>query len=82
MSAQLVADSGSIETARSEFDALLRGYSYNPGKRYAEFRQGDKLAGYGLTALIAGGVGAAAGVYFARVEFEGEQVSQKIVVLR
>ena len=60
MSAQLVADSASIETARHEFDALLRGYSYDPGKRYAEFRQGDKLAGYGLTALIAGGVGAAA----------------------
>lgn len=60
MSAQLVADSSSIETARGEFDTLLRGYSYNSGKRYAEFRQGDKLAGYGLTALIAGGVGAAA----------------------
>jgi uncharacterized membrane-anchored protein len=60
MRVQLVADSASIETATSEFNTLLKGYTYNPGRRYAEFRQGDKLAGYGLTALIAGGVGAAA----------------------
>lgn len=60
MSVQLVAGASSIDLATTEFNDVLRAYSYNPGKRYAEFRQGDKLAGYGLTALIAGGVGAAA----------------------
>ena len=60
MSVQLVADSSSINGATGEFNDALRGYTYNAGKRYAEFRQGDKLAGYGLTALIAGGAGAAA----------------------
>ena len=39
--------------------ALLAGLSFKPGHRYAEFRAGDKVAAYGLTALVAGGVGAA-----------------------
>ena len=60
MSVQLVADSSSIDDATREFNAALDGYSYNQGQRYAEFVKGDKLAGYGLTALIAGGAGAAA----------------------
>jgi len=60
MSAQLVADVNAIDMATMEFDEVLRGYTFNEGQRYAEFRQGDKLAGYGLAALIAGGAGAAA----------------------
>jgi uncharacterized membrane-anchored protein len=60
MSAQLVASPNAIETATTEFNDALSGYSFNDGQRYAEFRKGDKLAGYGLTALIAGGAGAAA----------------------
>jgi uncharacterized membrane-anchored protein len=60
MSVQLVADPATIGVATTEFNDVLRGYSYAPGQRYAEFQQGDKLAGYGLTALIAGGAGAAA----------------------
>ena len=60
MSVQLVADPATVHTATQQFNEVLKGYSYNTGQRYAEFRQGDKLAGYGLTALIAGGAGAAA----------------------
>jgi uncharacterized membrane-anchored protein len=60
MSAQLVADPAVIERSTVEFNEVLRGYAFNEGLRYAEFRPGDKLAGYGLTALIAGGAGAAA----------------------
>jgi len=60
MSVALVADPEHVESAIAEFNGVLRGYSYNQGQRYAEFRQGDKLAGYGLAALIAGGAGAAA----------------------
>lgn len=60
MSVALVADPSGIDAATSEFNDVLRGYSYNQGQRYAEFVKGDKLAGYGLTALIAGGAGAAA----------------------
>jgi uncharacterized membrane-anchored protein len=60
MSVQLVSGQDAIDAATLEFNDVLRGYSYNSGKRYAEFTKGDKLAGYGLTALIAGGAGAAA----------------------
>jgi uncharacterized membrane-anchored protein len=60
MSAQLVADPSIAETATAEFNEALKGYTFNSGRRYFEFRDGDKLAGYGLTALIAGGAGAAA----------------------
>jgi uncharacterized membrane-anchored protein len=60
MSAQLVADPGAVDVSIAEFDQLLSTYAFNEGFRYAEFRPGDKLAAYGLTALIAGGAGATA----------------------
>ena len=60
MSAQLVAEPGSVDVLIAEFDQVLTTYSFNEGHRYAEFRAGDKLAAYGLTALIAGGAGASA----------------------
>jgi len=43
-----------------EFNSLLEGYSFTPGQTYADWRSGDKIAKYGLTALIVGGAGAAA----------------------
>jgi len=30
-------------------------FAYKSGGKYAEFRQGDKVAKYGLTALVVGG---------------------------
>lgn len=60
MSAQLVADPASVDVSIAEFDQVLTSYAFNQGLQYAEFRPGDKLAAYGLTALIAGGVGATA----------------------
>ncbi len=43
------------------FTNLMAGYKFQGGETYAEYRQGDKLAKYGLAALITGGaaVGAA-----------------------
>jgi uncharacterized membrane-anchored protein len=60
MSAQLVADPESIMLSTIEFQHVMHGYSFNEGLRYAEFRSGDKVAEYGLTALIVGGGAAAA----------------------
>jgi uncharacterized membrane-anchored protein len=60
MSVQLVADSEMIATSTTEFNEVLTGFTFNSGQKYAEFRQGDKLAGYGLAALIGGGVAATA----------------------
>ena len=42
------------------FKELLKDYSFKSGESYAEFRQGDKLAKYGLAALITGGAVAVA----------------------
>ncbi|MBR0883688.1 DUF2167 domain-containing protein (plasmid) [Bradyrhizobium sp. YCK136] len=42
------------------FKASLANFTFNPGQRYFEFRAGDKVAEYGLAALIVGGAAAAA----------------------
>ena len=60
MSAVLVSDPESLAALLPKVGGLIANFSYNQGSRYAEFVQGDKLAKYGLTALIAGGAGAAA----------------------
>lgn len=38
----------------------MAGFSYKPGSRYADFVRGDRVAEYGLGALIVGGAGAVA----------------------
>jgi uncharacterized membrane-anchored protein len=43
-----------------QFDQLVGGLKYREGHRYSDYVTGDKVAGYGLTALIAGGAGALA----------------------
>jgi uncharacterized membrane-anchored protein len=58
MSIDLIISQASAARVISEYDSLLAGFSYEGGEKYTEFREGDKLASYGLTALIAGGVGA------------------------
>lgn len=60
MNADLVADPAQAVTAVAAFDSILTDYAFIPGQRYSEWRAGDKVAEYGLTALIAGGAGAAA----------------------
>ncbi|MDG1144682.1 MAG: DUF2167 domain-containing protein [Burkholderiales bacterium] len=39
----------------SEFESILERFSFVKGERYSEFREGDKVAKYGLAALITGG---------------------------
>jgi len=43
------------------FKTALNDFSFDAGQRYAEYRPGDKIAKYGLGALVVGGaaVGAA-----------------------
>jgi uncharacterized membrane-anchored protein len=60
MSADLVLSPEEQATAIPAYENVLNGFKYNEGHRYAEYRKGDKLAAYGLTALIAGGAGAVA----------------------
>jgi uncharacterized membrane-anchored protein len=59
LSANLVLGAEEVAAALPKFESLIAGVSYLPGHKYAEFRQGDRMAAYGLTALVAGGAGAA-----------------------
>jgi uncharacterized membrane-anchored protein len=58
MNVDLVIQPDQLQSALPRFEELLAGFAYVEGQRYAEFRAGDKVAEYGLTALIAGGAGA------------------------
>lgn len=55
MEVALVCDPPQLAAVTPVANKLLGDYEFSPGKRYAEFKQGDKLAGYGLAALITGG---------------------------
>jgi len=60
MTATLVSSPEGLENAAAVTDSLLADYRYVPGQTYAEYVPGtDRLAQYGLTALVVGG-GAAA----------------------
>ena len=43
-----------------DYRNLIGGFTYKPGRRYAEYRPGDKAAKVGLSALVVGGATAAA----------------------
>jgi uncharacterized membrane-anchored protein len=55
MEVTLVTDPATLESTLPKFKTMLAGFDFIQGQRYAEFRQGDKIAEYGLTGLIVGG---------------------------
>ncbi len=60
MTATLVASEEELPAAVGDVNTLFSEYRYRPGSTYAEYLPGtDKLAEYGLTALVVGGAGAA-----------------------
>jgi len=60
MTATLVASPDELPSAIPAVEALLDGYRFRAGSTYAEYVPGkDKLAKYGLSALVVGGAGAA-----------------------
>jgi len=60
MSATLVGSEQDVIAGMDAFRSILAGFEFVQGQRYAEFRAGDKVAKYGLTALITGGAAAVA----------------------
>jgi len=60
MRVTLVAGPELLSQALPYYQSLLSGFDYKRGNRYGEFRQGDKVAKYGLSALVAGGATAVA----------------------
>lgn len=61
MRVTVVGDPGDVKSAMPDFKQLMAGYNFVSGQTYAEFKPGDKVAKYGLAALVVGGaaVGAA-----------------------
>ena len=60
MSAILVSSPQTLGADMKAFNGALAGYDFVPGEKYAEFKSGDKIAEYGLAALVVGGAAAAA----------------------
>jgi uncharacterized membrane-anchored protein len=60
MSANLVVAPDHLASAIAPSQRLLADYQYTAGSKYAEWRSGDKVAQYGLTGLITGGLVVAA----------------------
>lgn len=59
MSVVLVSDPDSLDRDIKSFKAALKDFDYNSGEKYSEWKQGDKVAAYGLGALVVGGAAAA-----------------------
>ena len=55
MEAALVVDPTELSDTIPKFKTLLTGFQFVSGMQYADFRSGDKIAKYGLTALVTGG---------------------------
>jgi uncharacterized membrane-anchored protein len=51
----MYGDDVQLKDIIGDFRALMSGFTFKDGQRYSEFRDGDKLAEYGLAALVAGG---------------------------
>jgi uncharacterized membrane-anchored protein len=49
-----------LSEAEGSLTRVLDGYSFNSGETYAEWKPGDKVAEYGLAALVLGGAAAVA----------------------
>jgi uncharacterized membrane-anchored protein len=60
MSTILVSSADRLDSDIKAMRTVLKGFDFNDGERYSEFKQGDRIAEFGLAALIAGGAAAVA----------------------
>lgn len=60
MNVVLVSDPQALNQAVTDFKGTLGGFAFAPGQSYSDFHTGDRVAEYGLAALITGGVAAVA----------------------
>lgn len=60
MSVTLVESTELFAVAKPAARKVLDGFAFKTGSTYSEWKSGDKVAEYGLTALVAAGAGAAA----------------------
>lgn len=57
LSMNIVSTMSHLPEVRGAADAVGRTAEFVPGQRYADYKDGDKRAGYGLAGLVAAGVG-------------------------
>jgi uncharacterized membrane-anchored protein len=60
MHADLVVAPERLATTLPDFDRIIGTHAFVEGRKYSEWKPGDKVAEYGLTALVAGGAVAVA----------------------
>jgi len=61
MSANLLVAPAKLDATLPAVKTILKGFTYLEGQKYSEWKSGDKIAKYGLSALVVGGaVGVAA----------------------
>lgn len=58
-----VTDRDAYKASGGVLDTMLRAYSFDPGQRFDDHVEGDRLAGYGVAALV----GAVAGAKLAKI---------------
>jgi uncharacterized membrane-anchored protein len=62
MNVTLVSDTPGFKAAEGDAEKLLSSnFAYVSGQKYSEFKAGDKVAAYGLSALVLGGAAVMAG---------------------
>jgi uncharacterized membrane-anchored protein len=60
MSVVLVTDPSMLDSSVMELKRTFNGYSFVSGEKYSEYKKGDRVAEFGLAALIVGGAAAVA----------------------
>jgi uncharacterized membrane-anchored protein len=60
MQVTLVVAPEELSSTIPQFESVMQGYGFLDGKRYADFKPGDRIAEYGLAALVTGGAAAVA----------------------
>lgn len=60
MRVTLVTGPDELAATLPKYTQVMAGFDFAKGQKYAEYRQGDKIAKYGLSALVVGGAAAAA----------------------
>ncbi|MBC7993582.1 MAG: DUF2167 domain-containing protein [Rhizobacter sp.] len=60
MNAVLVTEPATLDRDLADFKVALKNFDYVSGEKYSEWKQGDKVAAFGLGALVLGGAAAVA----------------------
>lgn len=74
-----VGSMGQLSAIERDMQAVLGFVSFNEGHRYADYVEGDKVAAYGIAALVAGKVAAKAG--FFKLLLAGLLAAKKFLVI-